>query len=49
MFAGALVALTNTVLILILGQSRVGFAMARDRLFPPALARTTRATARRRG
>ena len=39
-YAGALVALTNTVLILILGQSRVGFAMARDRLFPPALART---------
>ena len=39
-YAGALVALTNTVLILMLGQSRVGFAMARDRLFPPALART---------
>ena len=39
-YAGALVALTNTVLILILGQSRVGFAMARDRLFPPAHART---------
>jgi basic amino acid/polyamine antiporter, APA family len=39
-YAGALVALTNTVLILMLGQSRVGFAMARDRLFPPALAKT---------
>jgi basic amino acid/polyamine antiporter, APA family len=39
-YAGALVALTNTVLILMLGQSRVGFAMARDRLFPPGLART---------
>ena len=39
-YAGALVALTNTVLILMLGQSRVGFAMARDRLFPPAIART---------
>ena len=39
-YAGALVALTNTVLILMLGQTRVGFAMARDRLFPPALART---------
>ena len=39
-YAGALVALTNTVLILMLGQSRVGFAMARDRLFPPAVART---------
>jgi basic amino acid/polyamine antiporter, APA family len=39
-YAGTLVALTNTVLILMLGQSRVGFAMARDRLFPPALAKT---------
>jgi APA family basic amino acid/polyamine antiporter len=39
-YAGALVALTNTVLILMLGQSRVGFAMARDRLFPPAIAKT---------
>ena len=39
-FAGALVALTNTVLILMLGQSRVTFAMARDRLLPGALART---------
>jgi APA family basic amino acid/polyamine antiporter len=39
-YVGALLALTNTVLILILGQTRVGFAMARDRLFPPALAKT---------
>ena len=39
-YAGGLVALTNTVLNLILGQSRVAFAMARDRLFPPAIART---------
>ena len=39
-FAGALVALTNTVLILLLGQSRVAFAMARDRLLPGQLART---------
>ena len=39
-YAGALVALTNTVLILMLGQTRVGFAMARDRLFPPGLAKT---------
>jgi APA family basic amino acid/polyamine antiporter len=38
-FAGALVALTNTVLILMLGQSRVAFAMARDRLLPGGLAR----------
>ncbi|HEV2058337.1 MAG TPA: amino acid permease, partial [Solirubrobacteraceae bacterium] len=39
-FAGALIALTNTVLILLLGQSRVTFAMARDRLLPDQLART---------
>jgi basic amino acid/polyamine antiporter, APA family len=39
-YAGALLALTNTVLILMLGQSRVGFAMARDRLFPRALGAT---------
>jgi len=39
-FAGALVALTNTVLILMLGQSRVAFAMARDRLLPSPLARS---------
>ena len=39
-FAGALVALTNTVLILMLGQSRVTFAMARDRLLPGFLATT---------
>jgi len=41
-FAGALVALTNTVLILMLGQSRVTFAMARDRLLPGPLATTHR-------
>ena len=39
-YAGALVALTNTVLILLLGQTRVGFAMARDRLLPRKLAAT---------
>ena len=39
-YVGALMALTNTVLILMLGQTRVGFAMARDRLFPPGLAKT---------
>jgi APA family basic amino acid/polyamine antiporter len=39
-YAGALVALTNTVLILMLGQTRVGFAMARDRLLPPWLGQT---------
>jgi basic amino acid/polyamine antiporter, APA family len=39
-YAGALMALTNTVLIMLLGQSRVAFAMARDRLLPPWLAHT---------
>jgi APA family basic amino acid/polyamine antiporter len=39
-YAGALVALTNTVLILILGQARVAFAMARDRLLPRVLGET---------
>jgi basic amino acid/polyamine antiporter, APA family len=39
-YAGALVALTNTVLILMLGQTRVGFAMARDRLLPAWLGHT---------
>jgi basic amino acid/polyamine antiporter, APA family len=37
---GALVALSNTVMILSLGQIRVAFAMARDRLLPRAGART---------
>jgi basic amino acid/polyamine antiporter, APA family len=39
-FAGALVATTNTVLILILGQTRVMFAMCRDALLPRSLATT---------
>jgi basic amino acid/polyamine antiporter, APA family len=39
-YAGALVALTNTALILMLGQSRVAFAMARDRLLPKGLGET---------
>jgi APA family basic amino acid/polyamine antiporter len=39
-YVGALVALTNTVLILMLGQTRVAFAMARDRLLPVGLAKT---------
>ena len=39
-YAGALVAVTNTVLILLLGQTRVAFAMARDHLLPRGLART---------
>ena len=39
-YLGALIALTNTVLILLLGQSRVAFAMARDGLLPRFVART---------
>ncbi|WP_369131751.1 amino acid permease [Modestobacter sp. I12A-02662] len=35
---GALTGLTSVVMILLLGQSRVLFAMSRDRLLPPALA-----------
>jgi APA family basic amino acid/polyamine antiporter len=35
---GALIGLTSVVMILMLGQSRVLFAMSRDRLLPPALA-----------
>jgi APA family basic amino acid/polyamine antiporter len=34
---GALAGLTSVVMILMLGQSRVLFAMSRDRLLPPAL------------
>ena len=36
---GALAGLTSVVMILMLGQSRVLFAMSRDRLLPPALAK----------
>ena len=36
-YAGALVAILNTVMILMLGQSRVAFAMSRDRLLPPGI------------
>jgi APA family basic amino acid/polyamine antiporter len=36
---GALIGLTSVVMILMLGQSRVLFAMSRDRLLPPTLAR----------
>jgi APA family basic amino acid/polyamine antiporter len=35
---GALAGLTSVVMILMLGQSRVLFAMSRDRLLPPGLA-----------
>jgi len=41
-YAGALVATLKTVMILMLGQSRVAFAMARDRLLPEGLGRTHR-------
>jgi APA family basic amino acid/polyamine antiporter len=36
---GALAGLTSVVMILMLGQSRVLFAMSRDRLLPPGLAK----------
>ncbi|RBY95106.1 amino acid permease [Blastococcus sp. TF02-8] len=36
---GALAGLTSVVMILMLGQSRVLFAMSRDRLLPPAMAK----------
>ncbi len=39
-YAGALVAVLKTVMLLILGQSRVAFAMSRDRLLPEGLGRT---------
>ena len=39
-FVGALVALSNTVMVLLLGQIRVAFAMARDHLLPRTVART---------
>lgn len=39
-FAGALVALTKTVLVDLLGRSRVTFAMGRDGLLPSALGRS---------
>jgi APA family basic amino acid/polyamine antiporter len=42
-YAGALVAILNTVMILMLGQSRVAFAMSRDRLLPERVGRTHRA------
>ncbi|GAA3031624.1 amino acid permease [Gordonia defluvii] len=42
---GALAGLTTVVMVLLLGQTRIGFAMARDGLFPPSLAKTgTRGT-----
>jgi len=39
-FAGALFATAKTTMILLLGQTRVGFAMARARLLPERLAQT---------
>ena len=41
-YAGALIATLKTVMILMLGQSRVAFAMSRDRLLPETLGRTHR-------
>ncbi|MFC0037637.1 amino acid permease [Actinomadura rayongensis] len=40
--AGSAVALTKGLLMIVYGQSRLVFAICRDRLLPPALARTTR-------
>jgi APA family basic amino acid/polyamine antiporter len=37
---GALAGLTTVILVVMLGQTRVLFAMSRDGLLPPALART---------
>ncbi|MDP8950065.1 MAG: amino acid permease [Actinomycetota bacterium] len=37
---GAILGLTSVIMILLLGQSRVGFAMSRDSLLPPWLGRT---------
>jgi APA family basic amino acid/polyamine antiporter len=39
-YVGALAATLKTVMILMLGQSRVAFAMSRDRLLPERLGRT---------
>ena len=41
-YVGALVATLKTVMILMLGQTRVAFAMSRDRLLPERLGRTHR-------
>ena len=38
---GALIGLTTVMMILLLGQSRVLFAMSRDRLLPPAFAKVS--------
>ena len=38
---GALIGLTTVMMILMLGQSRVFFAMSRDRLLPPAFAKVS--------
>ena len=38
---GALVGLTTVMMVLMLGQSRVFFAMSRDRLLPPAFAKVS--------
>ena len=38
---GALAGITSVVLVLLMGQSRVFFAMSRDRLLPPAFSRVS--------
>jgi APA family basic amino acid/polyamine antiporter len=42
---GALLGLTTVMIVLLLGQSRVFFAMSRDRLLPPAFSRVNARTA----
>jgi APA family basic amino acid/polyamine antiporter len=41
---GALIGLTTVMMILMLGQSRVFFAMSRDRMLPPMFARVNQRT-----
>jgi APA family basic amino acid/polyamine antiporter len=41
---GALLGLTTVMMILMLGQSRVFFAMSRDRLLPPVFSKVTEST-----
>jgi APA family basic amino acid/polyamine antiporter len=41
---GALIGLTTVMMVLLIGQSRVFFAMSRDRLLPPAFAKVSERT-----
>ena len=46
-FAGAFAGTTTVMLTSLLGQIRIFFVMARDRMLPPIVAASTRARARR--